>query len=67
MEIVSRSVSKVGYVGKVKRMLGMKVKGPGWDCEVGRDGDREILDEREKEAEKINEERRRRIEMETKL
>ena len=48
-------------------MLGMKVKGPGWDCEVGRDEDREMLDEREKEVEKINEERRQRLEMETKL
>lgn len=59
LDAVSRSMAEVGYVGKVKKMLGWKLKdGEAWKCEVGRDAEeRERFNKAAKEIERVNMER----------
>jgi hypothetical protein len=46
MDKLSRSVSEVGYVAKIKRQLGFKLKDPqAWIKEIGSEEDRPRLDQ----------------------
>ncbi|KAL1668176.1 hypothetical protein GGF50DRAFT_46980 [Schizophyllum commune] len=59
MDRVSRSVSEVGYVAKVKRQLGFKMKEPEkWKVEEGRAGEKRRLDAEYLEILRENQRRR---------
>jgi hypothetical protein len=63
LDWISRGVSDVGYVGKVKRKLGFKLKEPdAWKREEGRESERGRMDEVSKEIAEENERRRREVE-----
>ncbi|CDO76164.1 hypothetical protein BN946_scf184740.g7 [Trametes cinnabarina] len=59
MDAISRGVSEVGYVAKVKRALGFKLRDPdAWKAEMGRPEHKEMLDRMAEEIEKENVRRR---------
>ncbi|KAL1741005.1 hypothetical protein HDZ31DRAFT_46334 [Schizophyllum fasciatum] len=65
MDRVSRSVSEVGYVAKIKRQLGFRLRNPeAWRVEEGADGERERLDREYLEIMKENVRRRQASERE---
>ncbi|KAI0330483.1 hypothetical protein GY45DRAFT_1250812 [Cubamyces sp. BRFM 1775] len=59
MDIIARGASEVGYVAKVKRALGHKLRDPNaWQVELGQLENREMLDRLAKEIEEENARRR---------
>ncbi|KAI0373669.1 hypothetical protein BV20DRAFT_962232 [Pilatotrama ljubarskyi] len=59
MDAIARGASEVGYVGKVKRALGFKLRDPNaWKVELGNPENKEVLDRMAEEIEKENARRR---------
>ncbi|OSD07444.1 hypothetical protein PYCCODRAFT_1382214 [Trametes coccinea BRFM310] len=59
MDAIARGASEVGYVAKVKRALGFKLRDPdAWKAEAGRPENKEMLDRMAQEIEKENARRR---------
>ncbi|KAI0667748.1 hypothetical protein C8Q78DRAFT_320913 [Trametes maxima] len=59
MDAIARGASEVGYVGKVKRALGFKLRDPdAWQVELGKPENRAMLDRMAEEIEKENVRRR---------
>lgn len=65
MDKVVRNVSEVGYVGRVKRRLGFRLRDPeAWKVEIGSREDKERLDVMAGMVERENERRRKEVEKE---
>ncbi|KAI0357526.1 hypothetical protein OH77DRAFT_1399072 [Trametes cingulata] len=59
MDAIARGASEVGYVGKVKRALGYKLRNPdAWKVELGKPENKEMLDRMAEEIEQENARRR---------
>ncbi|KAI0822051.1 hypothetical protein BC628DRAFT_1328315 [Trametes gibbosa] len=63
MDSIARGVSEVGYVAKVKRALGYKLRDPhAWEVEIGSPERRRMLDRMAEEIERENTWRRSQVE-----